>query len=236
MLPVVGADLILGSTWLATLGPHVANYAASVLKFFQNGKFITLQGDKDVKPSPAHFHQLRRLQNTDAISECFTIQHIPSNCAEDELLELPDNMDPKLALLLHTYRGVFATPNGLPPQRDHNHAITLQPDSKPVKVRPYRYPHSQKEQIELMVKEMLEQGIIQNNTSPFSSPIVLAKKKDGKWRFCTDYRALNAITVKDSFPMPTVDELLDELYGAKYFSKLDLRSGYHQILLKPDDR
>jgi len=145
-------------------------------------------------------------------------------------------MDPQLRQLLQQYIHLFGTPTTLPPCRTHNHRIPLKDEATPVKVRPYRYPHSQKQQIELMVQEMLEAGIITLSMSPFSSPVILVKKKDGTWRFCTDYRALNALTIKDSFPIPTVDELIDELYGSQYFSKIDLRAGYHQILVADQDR
>jgi hypothetical protein len=236
LLQISGADVILGSTWLATLGPHVADYAALTLKFFQNGRFITLQGESDREATQAQLNHFKRLHNTRAIEECFAIQMITPTVPEDQLHDMPADIEPELAILLHTYASVFQIPTSLPPQREQDHAIPLEKGAGPIKVRPYRYPHTQKEHIEKMVQDMLDQGIIQPSNSPFSSPIILVKKKDGSWRFCTDYRALNAITVKDKFPMPTVDELLDELYGAQYFSKLDLRSGYHQILVQPADR
>nr|KYP57088.1 Retrovirus-related Pol polyprotein from transposon 17.6 [Cajanus cajan] len=236
LLPVAGADLILGAAWLATLGPHISDYNTLTLKFYLGTQFVTFHGEKSTTASPAQFNQLRRMYHMNAIAELFTLQVEPPVCPQDDWLDFPGDMEPELAILLHTYEQVFAVPKGLPPNRSQNHAIPLMPSTGPVKVRPYRYPHSQKLQIEKMIQDMLDEGLIVPSTSPFSSPIVLVKKKDGTWRFCTDYRALNAITVKDSFPIPTMDELIDELHGASFFSKLDLRSGYHQILMRGEDR
>jgi hypothetical protein len=113
-------------------------------------------------------------------------------------------------------------PKGLPPTRNHDHEIRLIPGSVPPNIKPYRYPYAQKSEIERMVEEMLEAGIIKTSQSSYSAPVVMVFKKYISWHMCLDYREMNKITIKDKFPIPVIDELLDELHGAIYFTKLDL--------------
>lgn len=111
----------------------------------------------------------------------------------------------------------------------------LKSGSEPISVRPFRYPHPKKEEIERKVAVMLGAGLIQPSGSPLYSPVLLVKKKDGSWHFCINFRALNKATVLDSYPIPMIDQLLDKLHGVEVFSKLNLCSRYHQIRVKAED-
>lgn len=143
-----------------------------------------------------------------------TLSKLPLNDYEEP------SFPPQVQHLLTQFATLFEEPHSLPPSRLTDHHIHLHPNSGPVNVQPYRYPHYQKLEIESQVASMLQNKIIQPSTSPFSSPVLLVRKHDGSWHFYVDYRALNSIMIKDFFPIPTIDELLDELGGASWFSKL----------------
>ncbi|KAA0054961.1 Transposon Ty3-I Gag-Pol polyprotein [Cucumis melo var. makuwa] len=146
-----------------------------------------------------------------------------------------DETEGIIAPVLNQYSDVFKWPEGLPPRRSIEHHIHLKRDTNPVNVRSYHYAYHQKEGMKKLVGEILASGVIRPSVSPFSSPVLLVKKKDGSWRFCIDYRSSNDVIVPDMFPIPVVEELFDELSGASLFTKIDLKVGYHQIRMADDD-
>ncbi|XP_058741863.1 uncharacterized protein LOC131614269 [Vicia villosa] len=241
LLPIEGADVVLGMAWLRTLGPIQADFSIPSISFTHNDKPITLKGDPKTRPIHTSFHQLQHLIHANSIASFHLMIMEPlevpnSTPMATNSISTPNfHSKPELQHLLQTYKNIFQPPKSLPPCRPHDHHITLLPNTPPINVKPYRYPHYQKDAMTSLIQEMLKEGTIIPSSSPFSSPVLLVKKKDGTWRFCVDYRALNAVTIKDRFPIPTIDELLDELNSAKIFTKIDLRSGYHQIRLASED-
>jgi hypothetical protein len=111
--------------------------------------------------------------------------------------------------------------------------ITLQ-DDIPVSYRPYRLAYSERNVVRGIVQDLLNNGIIRDSESPYSSPILIVKKKSGEYRMCVDYHSLNAKTIKDRYPLPRVDDYLERMYDSQYFTTLDLASGYHQIKVAED--
>jgi hypothetical protein len=118
---------------------------------------------------------------------------------------------------------------GMPPDRDVGFVIELQPGTTPISKRPYRMPPKELVELKNQLQELLDKGYIRPSSSPWGSRALFVKKKDGSLRMCVDYRPLNAVTIKNKYTLPRIDVLFDQLAGAKVFSKIDLRSGYHQI-------
>ena len=148
-----------------------------------------------------------------------------------------DRLDSCRRRALSTFKDVFPDdlPSGLPPSREVDHKIELVAGATPQSRPTFRLSASELAELKSQLEGLVKAGFVQPSKSPYGAPVLFVKKKDGTQRMCVDYRALNNITIKNSYPLPRVDELFDRLEGARYFSKIDLRSGYHQIRIDPDD-
>lgn len=234
-LSLGNADVILGVQWLEKLGTTTINWKLQTIKFHVGKEAVVIKGDPSLSRTGVSLKAMMRLLRKGEAGYLVELNRLESSAnsmGEGDIIRegIPEFLQP----VLSQYQQVFHMPPGLPPVRSQEHKIVLQDGADPVSVRPYRYPHSQKEEIENLIKDMLAAKIIQVSSSPFSSPVLLVKKKDGSWRFCVDYRALNKVTVPDKYPIPAIDELLDELFGAGVYSKLDLKSGYHQVRVRQE--
>ena len=124
---------------------------------------------------------------------------------------------------------------GLPPVREVEFGIDLTPGSHPISKAPYRMAPAELEELKKQLEELIEKGFVRPSISPWGAPVLFVKKKDGSMRLCVDYRELNKVTIKNKYPLPRIEDLFDQLHGAAVFSKIDLRTGYHQLRIKRDD-
>ncbi|XP_057740470.1 uncharacterized protein LOC130957636 [Arachis stenosperma] len=226
IFPTDEAKFVLGLAWLDKLGDVIINVKKSCLRFRNENNIVTLQGDPKLCYGGMHLQSA--ILSIQEGGEGFMVQLWSMTLQAAAVLQVPQ-------VVLTSHAKVFQTLPELPPHYCHDHAIPLREGAAAPNIRPYCYPHHHKSVIEQMVREMLASGIIRPSSSPSTSLILLAKKNDGSWIFCVDYRALNGITVPDKFSIPVIDELLDELAGVAVFSKLDLKSRYHQIRMRDQD-
>jgi hypothetical protein len=223
-----GCDIVLGAEWLRTLGPILMDFKELTMQFQYEEQQYKFQGITTCSPKITSSHRMEKL-----LKKGHSI--IITQLHSIHVVETPF-VNPDLQSILSRHQVAFTTLKEIPPSHGvHDHSIPLIPGNLPPNVRPYRHPFAQKNEIEKIVHELLEVGVIRPSTGPYSSPVVMVLKKEGTWHMCLDFRTLNKLTIKDKFPIPVIDDLLDELSGAQYFTKLDLCSGYHQICMKNKD-
>jgi hypothetical protein len=138
--------------------------------------------------------------------------------------------------VVHEFPDVFPDDlPGMPPERAIEFKIELQPDTTPISRAPYKMSREELAELKIQLKDLLDKGFIHPSSSPWGCPALFVSKKDKGLRLCVDYRPLNAVIVKNKYPLPRIDILFDQLAGAQVFSKIDLRSGYHQIKICDKD-
>ncbi|KAJ3708075.1 hypothetical protein LUZ61_011780 [Rhynchospora tenuis] len=232
LLEVQGYDLILGMDWLSSFGLMSVDWSKGTLYLTHKGVEISLQVEEITAETKICQEEMNIVQENKHGSQIVIAQLF---CVQENSTSTPVIQEIGVQQVLDSFTDVFSEPTELPPNRTIDHQIVLKPDSKPVNLRPYRFSYFQKLEIEKIIEELLAKSFIQPSTSCYASPIILVKKKDETWRLCVDYRQLNDNTIKNKFPIPIIEDLLDELKGVQYFSKLDLRSGYHQIRMHQKD-
>jgi hypothetical protein len=156
---------------------------------------------------------------------------VPSPCCALTMVESPLEKIPVVCEYLDVFPDELP---GMPPDRDIEFAIELQPGTTPISKRPYRMPLAELAELKKRLQELLDKGFIRPSTS-WGCPTLFVKKNDESLRLCVDYRRLNAVTIKNKYPLPRIDVLFDQLIGANVFSKIDLCSGYHQIKIRASD-
>ncbi|KAK8918385.1 hypothetical protein KSP39_PZI021868 [Platanthera zijinensis] len=204
---------------------------------FRCGQFGHQIKDCPVKESPVLAQSLQAISgaqdkgkavlNVTTQGEALTSTSVISNAVIPQLESIP---------IASEFPDVFpAELLGMPPDREVEFSIDVEPGTRPISKTPYRMTPRELEELRSQLDELLERGYIRPSSSPWGAPVLFVKRKDRSMRLCIDYRDLNKITIKNKYPLPRVDDLFDQLKGSTVFSKIDLRSGYHQLKIKESD-
>ncbi|GBG66293.1 hypothetical protein CBR_g57892 [Chara braunii] len=230
-------DIILGMPWLAS-ADHTVNFHRRTLTVHD-----AFGAEVPCTIPPPHpsircqvvtaksFRATCAYERTEEIDLCF-LQTVA--VADSQPTDL--SSDPRVVRLLDEFADVFESPTGVVPDRPISHEIILEAGAVPPKGCIYRMSEEELTVLRAQLDDLLDKGWIRPSSSPYGAPVLFVRKKNKDLRLCIDCRKLNAQTVKNAGPLPRIDDLLERLGGAKFFSKLDLKSGYHQILIRPQDR
>ncbi|GKV03839.1 hypothetical protein SLEP1_g16082 [Rubroshorea leprosula] len=226
VLDISDFDIILGMDWLSKHFASIDCYRKWVIFNIPGELEFNFQGSVSFGP-PVLVSALQAQKYLVNGCQGFIVSITDASSVTSRLEDIP---------VVHEFPDVFSEDlPGLPPDREVEFAIDLVPGTGPVSKAPYRTAPAELKELKVQLEELLEKGFIRPSVSPWGAPVLFVKKKDGSMRLCIDYRELNKVTVKNRYPLPRIDDLFDQLKGAQVFSKIDLRSGYHQVKIKPDD-
>ncbi|KAL8117783.1 hypothetical protein AgCh_015616 [Apium graveolens] len=217
-------DVILGMDWLSKHDAQIDCRNKKVMVKTPDERIVMFKGQKQVKKFLTMIQAKKLLRQGCEHFVAYVIDKSQEPAKHEDIPvvnEFPDIFPDELP--------------GLPPDREIEFAIDLAPGTEPVSKAPYRMVPVEMKELAKQLQELLEKGVIRPSVSPWGAPVLFVKKKDGSMRLCIDYRELNKLTIKSKYPLPRIDDLFDQLKEAKYFSKIDLRSGYHQLKIKPED-
>jgi hypothetical protein len=234
VIPLVGYDVILGIPWLTRHNP-VIDWSTSTVSVRVGNQFSRLPVYKEsTTPAVELVSRLQAVRDVEKGEQMYLALVRPLQVDSDDKQLVASS---STTSLVKEFSDVFPDdlPKGLPPKRAVDHKIELEPGQVPPNRPTYRMSQPEMDELKKQLAELMEKGFITESKSPYGAPVLFVKKKDGTLRMCIDYRALNKITIKNKYPLPRIDELLDRLLGAKYFSKIDLRSGYHQVRIAEED-
>ena len=232
MVMPMSNDIVLGMPWLRGMQAEINVLSERIRLRSPAGDACTLPLVIP-RTHPVELNQMSVLQAKRAVAHCPVVAHL---LVLDAAATPPPGPHLDMSALLAEFKDVLqGLPNGLPPERAVDHKIELEPGAAPPNRPIYRMGDVELAELTKQLTALQDQGFIQPSTSPYGSPILFVKKKDGTQRLCVDYRMLNKFTIKNRYPLPRIDDLLDQLRRAQWFTKIDLQQGYHQIRVHPPD-